>query len=176
MSSTRGGIPRFASLHAPFHKGAAGFTLVEVLVVVVIIALLASVVAVRIAPDARQSLREEASRLAAVLAHARDEAITTGAPLAWQGAGSGYRFVRRAADRTWQPLDRDTALRARELAPGVSLAAIETTAGGNGPAPVIVLAPTGLSEPYRITLALGAHRVRVSSDGVNAPVIEDLGL
>lgn len=153
-----------------------GFTLVEVLVVIVIIALLASVVAVRIAPDARQSLREEAARLAAVLAHARDEAIATGVPLAWQGAGSGYRFVRRAADRTWQPLDRDVALRARDLAPGVNVAAIETAARADGPAPVIVLAPTGLSEPFRITLALGPHRVRVSSDGVNAPVIEDVGL
>jgi general secretion pathway protein H len=153
-----------------------GFSLVEVLVVVVIIALLASVVAVRIAPDARQALREEAARLAAVLTHARDEAIVTGAPLAWQGAGSGYRFVRRATDRTWQPLDRDAALRARELAPGVSVAAIETTARAGDASPVIVLTPTGLSEPFRITLALGPHRVRVSSDGVNAPVIEDLGL
>jgi general secretion pathway protein H len=153
-----------------------GFTLVEVLVVVVIIALLVSVVAVRIAPDARQALREEAARLAAVLTHARDEAIVTGAPLAWQGAGSGYRFVRRATDRTWQPLDRDAALRARELAPGVSVAAIETTVRAGDASPVIVLTPTGLSEPFRITLALGPHRVRVSSDGVNAPVIEDLGL
>jgi general secretion pathway protein H len=153
-----------------------GFTLVEVLVVVVIIALLVSVVAVRIAPDARQSLREEAARLAAVLAHARDEAIATGVPLAWQGAESGYRFFRRAPDRTWQPLDRDVALRARDLAPGVNVAAIETAARADGPAPVIVLAPTGLSDPFRITLALGPHRMRVSSDGVNAPVIEDLGL
>jgi general secretion pathway protein H len=155
---------------------ARGFTLVEVLVVVVIIALLVSVVAVKIAPDARQSLREEAMQLAAVLAHARDEAIVTGVPLAWQGAGSGYRFVRRAADRTWQPLDRDPALRARDLAPGVNLAAVETTASGDGPVPVIVLAPAGLSEPFRITLALGPHRVRVSSDGANSPVTEDLGL
>ncbi len=153
-----------------------GFTLLEVLVVVVIVALLVSVVAVRLAPDARQSLREEAARLAAVLAHARDEAIVTGAPLAWQSAGTGYRFVRRAADRSWQPVDRDPALRERELAPGVGLAAIETTVRADGAAPVIVLAPTGLSEPYRITLALGPHRVRVSSDGVNAPVVEDLGL
>ena len=45
-----------------------------------------------------------------------------------------------------------------------------------GPVPVIVLAPAGLSEPFRITLALGSHRVRVSSDGVNSLVIEDLGL
>jgi hypothetical protein len=58
----------------------------------------------------------------------------------------------------------------------VSLAAIETAARADGPAPVIVLAPTGLTEPFRITLALGAHRVRVSSDGVNAPVVEDPGL
>jgi general secretion pathway protein H len=157
-------------------RAGRGFTLVEVLVVVVIIALLATVVVVRIAPDARQGLREEAARLAAVLAHARDEAVVTGAPLAWQAAGSGYRFARRAADRTWQPLDRDAALRARALAPGVSLAAIETAARADGPQPVIVLAPTGLAEPFRITLALGPHRVRVSSDGVNAPVVEDLGL
>jgi general secretion pathway protein H len=163
MSSTRPRLP-------------TGFTLVEVLVVVVIIALLASAVAVKLAPDARQSLREEAARLAALLAHARGEAITTGTPLAWQATDSGYRFVRRATDRTWQPLDRDAALRARELAPGVSLAAIETAARADGPAPVIVLAPTGLTEPFRITLALGAHRVRVSADGVNAPVVEDPGL
>lgn len=144
--------------------------------VVVIIALLVAVVAVRLAPDARQSLREEAMRLAAVLAHARDEAIVTGAPLAWQSEGDGYRFVRRGADRAWLPVDRDPALRSRALASGVGLAAIETAARADGAAPIIVLAPTGLSEPYRITLGLGPHRVRVSSDGVRGPVVEDLGL
>jgi general secretion pathway protein H len=154
---------------------ARGFTLVEILVVVVIIALLVSVVAVRLAPDARQNLRAEAARLAALLAHAHDEAIATGMPLAWQGADSGYRFVRRAPDRTWQPLARDAAFRTRELAPGVSVTAIETAARADGPAPAIVLAPTGVNEPFRITLALGPHRVRVSSDGVNAPVVEELG-
>jgi general secretion pathway protein H len=163
-----------SSTDSPLRQRA--FTLVEVLVVVVIIALLVGMVAVRIAPDARQSLREEAARLAALLVHARDEAIATGVPLAWQSADSGYRFVRRAADRTWQPLDRDNALRARELALGVSVAAIETAARADSTVPVIVLAPTGLTEPFRITLMLGPHRVRVSSDGVNTPVIEDLGL
>ncbi len=178
MSSTeRGrGVALIARGNEGARRSAPGFTLIEVLVVVVIIALLVSVVAVRLAPDARQSLREEAMRLAAVLAHARDEAITIGAPLAWQSAGAGYRFVRRASDRTWQPVDRDPALRERELASGVGVASVETTARADGAMPIIVLAPTGLSEPYRITLALGPHRVRVSSDGASSPVVEDLGL
>ena len=151
----------------------AGFTLIEVLVVVVIIALVAALVTVKISPDARQSLREEGLRLAALLAHARDEAIVTGAPLAWQRTDEGYRFMQRAADRTWQPVNRDASLRARTLPAGVSLPAVETSAPSSGTYPVIVLSPTGLTEPFRITLALGEHRVWVSSDGTAAAMVED---
>jgi type II secretion system protein H len=104
-----------------------GFTLVEVLVVVLIVGLLVSVVAVRLTSGTRQSLHDEALRLAALLAHARDEAIATGAPLAWQGSDAGYRFLRRGPDRTWQPMDGDADLRARSLPAGVRLA-IETPA------------------------------------------------
>ena len=154
-------------------SGGAGFTLLEVLVVVVIIALVAALVTVKISPDARQSLREEGLRLAALLAHARDEAIVTGAPLAWQRTDDGYRFMQRAADRTWQPVDRDPSLRARSLPVGVSLAAVQTLTPPTGAYPVIVLSPTGLTEPFRITLALGEHRVQVSSDGTAAAVVED---
>jgi general secretion pathway protein H len=157
---------------APRRSARGGFTLVEVLVVVVIIAVLVSLVAVKLAPDARQSLREEALRLAALLAHAREEALVTGAPLAWQRTERGYRFVQRAPDRTWAPVDRDPSLRPRELPAGVGFAGIETAAAPTGAQALIVLAPTGLSEPFRITLALGPHRVRVSSDGASAAVVE----
>jgi general secretion pathway protein H len=152
---------------------ARGFTLIEVLVVVVIIAVLVSLVAVKLAPDARQSLRDEALRLAALLGHARDEAIVTGAPLAWQGSDAGYRFLRRGPDRTWQPLDGDPGLRARSLPAGVSLVAIETPATANRGDPTIVLSPTGVADPFRITLAAGEHRLRVASDGVAAPSVEE---
>jgi general secretion pathway protein H len=154
---------------------ARGFTLIEVLVVVVIIAILVSLVAVQLSPDARQGLREEAARLAALLAHARDEAITTGAPLAWQPTDAGYRFLQRGADRTWQPMDGEASLRARVLPTGVSVAAIETPATANGGNPTIVLSPTGIADPFRITLALGEHRVRVASDGMTAPLVEEPG-
>jgi general secretion pathway protein H len=154
---------------------ARGFTLVEVLVVVLIVAVLVSLVAVRLASGARQTLQEEAQRLAALLAHARDEAIVTGAPLAWQGADAGYRFLQRGPDRTWQPVAGDASLRARSLPPGVRLVAIETPATAGRGAPTIVLAPTGVAEPFRITLASGEQRARVASDGVAAPSVEAAG-
>jgi len=150
-----------------------GFTLLEILVVVVIIATLVALASVKLAPDARQGLRDEALRLAVLLAHARDEAIVTGAPLAWQPTDTGYRFVERAPDRTWRPIDRDATLRARELPPGVSLAMVETSAPA-GATPLIVLAPTGAIEPFRIALALGEHRVHVRSDVGGPAVIEEV--
>jgi general secretion pathway protein H len=151
---------------------ADGFTLVEALVVVVIIAVLVSAVSVKLAPDTRAALRAEALRLAALLQHARDEAIATGTPLAWQRTEGGYRFLQRGPDRAWAPIDRDPSLRPRDLPAGVGFAAIETSAPLTGAPPVIVLAPTGVNEPFRMTLALGEHRVRVSSDGANGAVVE----
>jgi general secretion pathway protein H len=154
--------------------GERGFTLLEVLVIVVIIAVLATAVGVKIAPDSRQLLREEAVRLAALIGHARDEAITTGGALAWQSTAEGYRFAQRAPDRSWQPITRDDSLRPRALPAGMSLAAIELPARTANAEPVIVLAPTGINDPFRITLAFGDHRLRVSSDGAHAPVVEDV--
>jgi general secretion pathway protein H len=150
-----------------------GFTLVEVLIVVLIIAVLVALVSVKLAPDARQSLREEALRLATLLAHARDEAILTGAPLAWQRTETGYRFLERAADRTWKPIDRDASLRGRELPAGVGLAVIETAAPTSPAQPLIVLAPTGVTESFRIALALGEHRVHLRFDGAGPALVEE---
>jgi general secretion pathway protein H len=151
-----------------------GFTLLEVLVVVVFLAVLVSLATVRLAPDPRQSLREEATRLAAVLDHAHDEAIVTGAVFAWQPDANGYRFVRRDPDRVWRAVDRDAALRARTFATGVQLANVETPERTTNATPAIVILPTGTSGPFRITLALDDQRMRVRSDGRGRPVVEDV--
>jgi general secretion pathway protein H len=154
-------------------RRASGFTLLEVVVVVVILAVLMSLATVRLAPDSRQSLREEATRLAAVLGHAHDEAIATGAAFAWQPDANGYRFVRRDPDRVWRAVDRDAALRGRTFTTGVQLAAVETPARTTNATPAIVILPNGTSGPFRITLALDEHRMRVTSDGRGRPVVED---
>ena len=152
-----------------------GFTLIEVLVVVTIIALLVSLVAVKLAPDARQSLGDEGAQLAALLTHARHEAIATGAPLAWQRTEAGYQFLQRGPDRKWQPIADDASLRARTLPTGVSFASIETPTTASRGSQTVILLPTGIADPFRITLMLGEHRVRVTSDGATAPSLEYFG-
>lgn len=154
-------------------RGARGVTLLEALAVLVTIALLASLVSARIAPDARRNLREEATRLAAVLSHAREEAVVTGAPLAWHPDSNGYRFVRRDPDRVWRTVEGNPALRARAFPVGVALAAVETPERTTNATPAIVISPRGASGPFRITLALDSHRVRISSDGTGQPIVED---
>ena len=150
-----------------------GFTLLEILVVLIILAVLISAVSVNLTTDSRQALREEAVRLAALITQAHDEAITTGRSLAWQTTDNGYRFLQRAPDRSWQPVADDPTLRARALPAGVSLAGVELPMRGAAAEPLIMLSPTGIHDPFRITLALGNLRVRVSSDGANAPIVED---
>ena len=153
-----------------------GFTLIEVLVVVTIIAVLVSLVAVKLAPDARQSLADEGAQLVALLTHARHEAIATGAPLAWQRTEAGYRFLQRGPDRKWQPIDRDASLRARALPTGVTVASIETpnkAGGGNQ----TVISPSDRASPIRFASrsCSGSTACRSASDGVAAPSIQYSG-
>jgi general secretion pathway protein H len=157
--------------NSPHRPG--GFTLLELLVVLIIVGVVLGLVGANLGPDVRQTVRDEASRLAALLAHARDEAITTGVAVGWQSTDDGYRFLRRGADRTWRPVGRDDALHSRSLPLGVSLSVIEGAMQTSAAPPVIVLLPTGAVEPFRVTLSHGEHRLRVSFDGANAPVVED---
>jgi general secretion pathway protein H len=154
---------------ASWARGAAaprarGFTLIEILVVVVLIAITVTLVAVRLQPDDRQIAREEATRLAALLTQARDEAITTGAALAWRGAPDGYRFLRRDKERVWQPFPPDEVFRPRSLTPPLALAAVEIAGRPAGPEDMLVFSSTGVSPPFRIVLQFNAQAVAVSSD------------
>lgn len=92
--------PAFAGARSP--NGARGFTLVELMVVLAIMALAATVVVLTI-PGEERNVRSEADRLAARLAAARDVAVIEGRSVAVHFAPSGYGFERRI-DGAWQPL------------------------------------------------------------------------
>ena len=81
---------------------ANGFTLVELMVVLAIMALAATAVVLTI-PGEERSVRSEADRLAARLAAARDVAVIEGRSVAVHFAPSGYGFERRVSGE-WQPL------------------------------------------------------------------------
>ncbi len=72
----------------------AGFTLVELMVVLLIIGLMASVVVFSF-PSGSSKLEEDAQRFAARTAALRDNAILQSRPMAVQVTPSGYSFLER---------------------------------------------------------------------------------
>lgn len=98
-------MPTFAETaerKARHRRADRGFTLVELMVVLAILALAVTAVVLTIPGDAR-TVRGEADRLAARLAAARDVAVIEGRSVAVNFAPSGYGFERRI-EGTWQPL------------------------------------------------------------------------
>jgi general secretion pathway protein H len=68
-----------------------GFTLIEILLVVALIAIAAGLAALSVSGGER-SLREETDRLAALFHMAQSEVRVSGRPLVWQADLSGYSF------------------------------------------------------------------------------------
>lgn len=86
--------------HAP--KRSNGFSLVEMLVVLMIMGLLAGMAVLTLPGDERK-LRAEAERFAARTLAARDEAIVGSRPVSLVVSEQGYYFERRSEGQ-WQPL------------------------------------------------------------------------
>ena len=172
-----------ANRRAASGRSSAGFTLIEILVVMVLIAIVVSLATVRFQRDDRQILRDEALRLASLLTHARDEAITTGVALGWQTNGSGYRFMRRGASREWEDLSADDILRPRTLPSPIQFIAVEVadpgtsarakSAGRREGNPVVVFLPSAANKPFRVVMELNGTRIRLRAEQSADIVIED---
>lgn len=93
-----------------------GFTLIEVLVVLVIIGVVVTFASLSVDPTGPgDRLHSASQRLVAQARDAADEAILSGHTIGLQLAGHGYRFI-RLTDRGWQTLNKtDSPLRPRHL-------------------------------------------------------------
>lgn len=129
-----------------------GFTLLELLVVIVILAIAAGMVSLSVAPAEDRLLAEEADRLAALFRLAHDQARVGGRPIVWHADLHGYRFV--GADG--QPISGEgDPLRARAWPFPVTRVEAPTIAFGGEP----LLAPARIRIATRsreLTLALDA--------------------
>jgi general secretion pathway protein H len=127
----------------------SGFTLLELLVVVAIIALASAGVSFALRDSSQTSLEREAQRLAALFESARAQSRASGVAVRWQPTADGFRFDGLP----------DTALPRHWL--GSDVAVIGAARVQLGPEPII-----GRQEVVlRSTLPPGSA-LRVATDGV----------
>jgi general secretion pathway protein H len=96
-----------------YHARSRGFTLLEVLVVVIIIGIVISFAVLSINSDDK-TLEEEARRLQALINLAGQEAVLQSRELALEFTDDGYDFLVFDGEK-WQPLADDEILRPRTL-------------------------------------------------------------
>lgn len=132
-----------------------GFTLIELMVVLVIIGIASAAVSLSIRPDPLKLLREDAERLAQLLQLAQTEARADGRPITWRADAKGFGFSRRADQGTG--LDRfkdDPHLHPRRWQS--SPMEIDTA-----PGPRVVLSAEWIAEPMQIRLSDGLNSLTV---------------
>jgi general secretion pathway protein H len=136
-------------------SGAAGFTLIEVIVVMALIAIGTSLVALALRDGTQGRLDEEGARLSALLESARAEARASGITVRWAPAdasasdGAHFRFI---------GLPQSAAMPTRWLGEGVSAEIIGARALLLGPEPVL--------PAQRVVLHLDDRRLVLASDGL----------
>ncbi|MBV7540109.1 prepilin-type N-terminal cleavage/methylation domain-containing protein [Acidovorax sp. sic0104] len=137
---------------------ARGFTLLELLVVISIIALATAGVGIAMRDSGQTLVEREASRLAALLESARAQSRTVGIPVLWRANPRGFQFeglppsAQSALPHQW--LDAGTAVRG----PGL-----------------LVLGPEPLIGPQQVLIthhAFPDRTLRVVTDGVRPFTVE----
>jgi len=135
-----------------------GFTLLELLVVVAIVAMVSAGVGFTLRDASLVQLERDADRLGALLESARSRSRMTGVPVRWYANAEGFRFEGLAADELPQAwLDRDTRVAG---ASGMAGSA-DTATLLLGPEPII-----GPQEVVLISSSQAGRSVRLATDGL----------
>lgn len=143
-----------------------GFTLIEMLVVLMIMGLFVGLVSTITQPDDRAKLQLEAERLSQLLDFAATEAQLTGKSIAWTADESGYRFWRSDDNAGWSEIHDSELLRARILPQGMEISdfSVENMRPQSGMR--LQFAPQGSSLAFTIGLTLGKDHYAVTGSPI----------
>jgi general secretion pathway protein H len=159
---------------------ARGYTLVELLIVLVVIGIMLGLVSLSLRDDRDARLARDVDRLETLFALAAEEAQLTSRPIAWRGDENGYAFYQRDRDR-WMPLAGDAQFRERtwDLAPmRLVLAAADVPRWSNNGLPdvdgatAIAFPRDGTQIAFTLTLEADGRTLLLKGDGAGRYWVE----
>lgn len=156
-----------------------GFTLVEILVVVVIMAIVVALAVLSIGVTGRDTqLDEETRRIQGLVDILHERALLEGRDFGMRIEPTAYEFARYDTDRDqWVTMNDEPEFRHRDLPKGVTfqleldsvsvvLKPVDRTLSGTAPPPPqIAIAASGEGTPFRLTLVRESTQARASVDG-----------
>lgn len=143
-----------------------GFTLLEMLVVVLIMGILVGTISTKLQPGNRDVLRVEAERLAQLLELASQDARMAGAAIVWTSDGLHYKFWRQGSDDSWSEIHDDDLLRARSLPHGMVITQLRGEAGAMQPILRLEFPSGGSMPAFSMDLMLGADHYGIAASPV----------
>lgn len=136
-----------------------GFTLIELMVVLVIIGIASAAISLSIKPDPLQLLRKDAERVVQLLQVAQAEARADGRAIVWVSDAKGFRFSRRSDNgKGFDHFAQDPQLRPRAWQSPKVEVRVE-------PKQRVVLNAEWINPPLQLTLSDGLNRLSVVRDG-----------
>ena len=154
-----------------YRRLSRGFTLLELLVVMVIVGITLGMVSFNAVPNGQQVLQNDAQRIALLLQLARDEAIVRNRPIAFEAEADRYRFLLREGN-TWQVLAQDDLLREREFKRFPVTFSISPPSPEQTTPLRIIFGREPVDKPFVLTLATGDAHVAIRADGIGHFVVE----
>lgn len=152
-------------------EAARGFTLLELLVVLVIVGITLGMVSFNAMPDDHKVLQNDAQRIALLLQTARDEAIVRNHPIAFEAGSDSYHFL-IYDENVWQPLKQDDLLREREFKKSPVAFSISPSSL-NQPLPIrIIFGREPVDKPFVLTMSIGDTSVGIHADGIGHFTVE----
>jgi general secretion pathway protein H len=148
-----------------------GFTLVEIMVVMVIVGITLGLASLNAIPSPHQDLQAEAQRLTLLLQLARDEAIVRNRPVTFEATPERYHFLVRNETR-WMPITGDDLLREREFKNGPLTLLLDPASAGTVNPLRITFGREPVDKPFVLVMATGGSRVAIRADGIGHFTVE----
>lgn len=143
-----------------------GFTLLEMLVVLVVASIMLGVAAVQLFPDEQRALRDEGERLAYLLEQASLTSRAGGQALAWSVSGRDHRFWKRNKQGEWRRVEQDALLHPRSLPEGMRVTLVSVDGQAATAGEMLALSPELGAPEFELRLSSGDKVVRLLGDGL----------